>query len=135
MEKKEFPITVNVAVYQRREKGEVIPKDEKISTKFIEEELKGENWESLKWYRDFKKSTNDERPAYNRLIKDIFEENVNFLIIIGDITKLSMKNELLLSIAKKIDIIGMSKKGNQAYYKLYTPKESINYKCKWEWKF
>lgn len=136
MEKREIPEKVNVAVYQWTYKEEVIKKSEKISTKLIEENLKNEIWASLKWYRDLKKSTNDERPAYNRLIKDIFEENVNLVILVGDSTRFIIKREILFDMAKKVDIIGMSKCGNIIkYYSLnnkFVDNSLLKYKCNLE---
>lgn len=46
-------------------------------------------------YVDIHKHTVEDRPAYNRLIKDIFEGKIDMLVVIGGTDRLTRKMEIL----------------------------------------
>lgn len=120
MRKYKLPELVRVAVYERTDKEEIIKRSKRTTTIFIEENLKNENWVSLKWYRDLKKTTNNERPAYNKLIKDIFEEKVNLLIVIGTLETLSSRVKIIDKIKDNISIVCIGNKGEISFFDLGT---------------
>ena len=73
-----------------------------ILNKYVEQNKSDEVQD---FYIDINKSAFSDRPAYNRLMKDILMEKVDKIIAVGGLNKLSRNGEELSKIAEKVEVI------------------------------
>lgn len=93
-----------VVVYSRISKGQDINNTIKREKEIIKNYAKESNVKVVDTYRDIYKSTLDERTEYNRLITDIFEGKVNYIIVCGGADRLTRDINTLKKILENVEV-------------------------------
>ena len=80
---------IKIASYQRISKGENVDESLVVQKLILEKYAKDNDIEFIGNYVDIHKQTIEDRPEYNRLVKDIFEGKIDKLVIVGGLDRLS----------------------------------------------
>lgn len=80
---------IKIASYQRISKGENVDESIVVQKLILEKYAKDNDIEFIGNYVDIHKQTIEDRPEYNRLVKDIFEGKIDELVIVGGLDRLS----------------------------------------------
>lgn len=78
-----------IASYQRISNGKDIDESLAVERLILGKYAKDEDIEFVENYVDIHKSTNEDRPEFNRLIKDIFLGEIDKLVVVGGCDRLS----------------------------------------------
>lgn len=93
-----------VAIYNRISPERNLAEEIKKENKMVSAYLENNDIELVGIYRDIECHTVEERPQYNKLIKDIFEGKVDKLVITGT-DRLTRNFEILEKIRNAVEII------------------------------
>ena len=101
-----------VAFYNRTSPQRNLAEEIKKENKIVSAYLENNDIELVGIYRDIECHTVEERPQYNKLIKDIFEGKIDKLVITGT-DRLTRNNEIFVKIANAVEIILLDENGKQ----------------------
>lgn len=94
-----------IVSYQRILKGE------NVQTRLLAHQLSLDNYseendiEFAENYVDIEETATDDRPNYNRLMQDIAEGNIDKLVVLGSVDRLSKEKSVIDKISKEVEII------------------------------
>lgn len=95
---------IKVASYQRISKGENIDDSLVVQKLILEKFAKDNSLEVIDNYVDIHKQAIEDRPAYNRLVKDIFEGKIDTIIVLGGNERLTRNLETLSKIEQNVKV-------------------------------
>ncbi len=101
-----------VAIYNRTSPQKNLAEEIKKENKIVSAYLENNDVELVGIYRDIECHTVEERPQYNKLIKDIFEGKIDKLVITGT-NRLTRNIEILEKIRNAVEIILLDENGKQ----------------------
>lgn len=101
-----------VAFYNRTSPQKNLAEEIKKENKIISAYLENNDIELVGIYRDIECHTVEERPQYNKLIKDIFEGKIDKLVITGT-NRLTRNIDILEKIENAVEIILLDENGKQ----------------------
>lgn len=102
-----------VAIYNRTSPQKNLAEEIKKENKIVSAYLENNDIELVGIYRDIECHTVEERPQYNKLIKDIFEGKIDKLVITGT-NRLTRNIEILEKIGNAVEIILLDENGKKS---------------------
>lgn len=102
-----------VAIYSRISPEKNLAEEIKKENKIVSAYLENNDIELVGIYRDIECHTVEERPQYNKLIKDIFEGKIDKLVITGT-DRLTRNNEIFEKIENAVEIILLDENGKKS---------------------
>lgn len=102
-----------VAFYNRTSPQKNLAEEIKKENKIVSAYLENNDIELVGIYRDIECHTVEERPQYNKLIKDIFEGKIDKLVITGT-NRLTRNIEILEKIGNAVEIILLDENGKKS---------------------
>lgn len=102
-----------VAFYNRTSPQRNLAEEIKKENKIVSAYLENNDIELVGIYRDIECHTVEERPQYNKLIKDIFEGKIDKLVITGT-NRLTRNIEILEKIGNAVEIILLDENGKKS---------------------
>lgn len=101
-----------VAIYNRISPGKDLAEEIMQENKIVGAYLENNDIELVGIYRDVNCHTVEERPAYNQVIKDIFEGKVDTLVV-TNISRLTRNQEIEQKIFDTVEVIQIGENGKE----------------------
>lgn len=102
-----------VGIYNRTRPGEDLAEEIKKENKVVSKYIENNDVELVGIYRDINCHTVEERPEYNRMIKDIFERKVDKIAVVEYQSKLTRNLDIQMKIRKAVEIVEINENGKE----------------------
>lgn len=112
-----------VGIYNRTRPGEDLAEEIKKENKVVSKYIENNDVELVGIYRDINCHTVEERPEYNRMIKDIFEGKVDKIAVVEYQSKLTRNLDIQMKIENAVEIVEIDENGKEKNYIGKTTKE------------
>lgn len=93
-----------IATYQRISKEKNIDESLVVQKSILEQYAKEKGIEFVENYVDIYKQTVEDRPAYNRLMKDILLGKIDKVVVVGGLERLSRNHKDMIKIFESVEI-------------------------------
>lgn len=102
-----------VGIYNRTRPGKDLAEEIKKENKVVSKYIENNDVELVGIYRDINCHTVEERPEYNRMIKDIFEGKVDKIAVVEYQSKLTRNLDIQMKIRKAVEIVEINENGKE----------------------
>lgn len=104
MENQELKKEEKIAPYNRISKGENVEESLIVQKSILKQYAKEKGIEFVENYVDIHKQTVEDRPAFNRLMKDIVLGKIDKVVVVGGLERLSRNHEEMIKIFESVEI-------------------------------